>query len=66
MNDNAVPYGWNALEIIRDAVAEYNYPVCFGFPAGHESENLSLILGRKVTLEVTPNGTELIFSPPSR
>ncbi len=65
MNDNTIPYGLNALEIIRDAVAEYSYPVCFGFPAGHEPENLSLIMGRQATLEVTANGTKFNFMPPT-
>jgi muramoyltetrapeptide carboxypeptidase len=52
MKDNTVPFGKTAEEIIREAVDEYNYPVCFGFPAGHVDRNLALILGRKVRLSV--------------
>jgi muramoyltetrapeptide carboxypeptidase len=52
MNDNKVPYGKTANEIIAEAVAEYNYPVCFDFPSGHGENNLALILGRKVKLNV--------------
>lgn len=52
MKDNKIPFGKNAEEIILDAVKEYNYPVCFHFPAGHVDRNLSLYLGRKVQLKV--------------
>jgi len=52
MNDNTVPYGKTANEIIAEAVADYDYPVCFDFPAGHGENNLALILGRKVKLRV--------------
>ena len=45
MRDNTVPFGKTAEEIIADVVAEYNYPVYFGFPAGHIDRNLALPLG---------------------
>jgi len=53
IKDGEIPFGKNAYEIVADAVKEYNFPVCYGFPAGHEKENYSLILGKKTTLEVT-------------
>jgi muramoyltetrapeptide carboxypeptidase len=40
-----VPYGHTPYQIIAEAVKEYDYPVCFGFPAGHETENYALRLG---------------------
>ncbi|MCR9182524.1 MAG: LD-carboxypeptidase [Flavobacteriaceae bacterium] len=46
------PYGKTAKEIIAEAVAEYDFPVCFDFPAGHTNDNRALIMGRKVSLEV--------------
>lgn len=52
MKDNAIPFGKTAEEIIMDAVKEYNYPVCFGFPAGHADKNFPLFMGRKVKLSV--------------
>lgn len=60
MKDNAVPFGKTAEEIILDAVKEYNYPVCFHFPAGHVDKNLALYLGRKAKLEVAGK-TKLSF-----
>jgi muramoyltetrapeptide carboxypeptidase len=53
MRDNQVPYGKTAEEIIYDAVKEYNYPVCFNFPAGHVENNLALITNKKVRLNVS-------------
>jgi muramoyltetrapeptide carboxypeptidase len=52
MNDNSVPYGKTAEEIIAEAVSEYSYPVCYQFPAGHIEENNALILGRNVKLKI--------------
>jgi len=52
MNDNQIPFGKTAFEIIRDAVAEYDYPVCFDFPLGHIENNYAVILGNKSELNV--------------
>ena len=52
MKDNAIPFGKNAEEIIRDVVAEYNFPVAFNFPAGHIDHNMPLIFGKKLVFEV--------------
>jgi muramoyltetrapeptide carboxypeptidase len=55
MHDNSIAFGRSAYEIIQDVVADYHYPVCFGFPAGHIADNRALILGREVELEVGDN-----------
>lgn len=52
MQDNESPFGKSAYEIIREAVEEYNYPVCFDVPSGHIPKNLSLLLGANYQLEV--------------
>jgi muramoyltetrapeptide carboxypeptidase len=52
MKDNAIPFGQTAEEIIRSHVEEYNYPVAFGFPAGHGTKNIALKLGARVELDV--------------
>ena len=57
MKDNAIPFGKFPEEIILDAVKDYDYPVCFGFPAGHIDKNLSIYFGREVELNVTDNAT---------
>ncbi len=61
MRDNEIPFGKTAEEIISEAVAEYSYPVVYGFPAGHIQNNFPLIFGREATLNVTDK-MELIFS----
>lgn len=50
--ETETPFGQNDYEIIRDKVEEYSYPVCFGFPAGHQPENYALKHGVEHTLEV--------------
>ncbi len=45
-------FGKEAYQIIEEVVDEYDYPVCYGFPAGHELNNYSLYLNRKAILEV--------------
>lgn len=61
MNDNTIPFGKTAIEIIREAVDEFDYPVAFNAPAGHINDNRALKLGAQVELQVTENGTKLKF-----
>lgn len=37
---------------ILHAVQEFDFPVCFGFPVGHTSINLPIIMGGKATLSI--------------
>jgi muramoyltetrapeptide carboxypeptidase len=52
MKDNSIPFGKTAEEIVYDAVKEYDYPVCFGFPAGHEQKNFALRFGMPAEMNV--------------
>lgn len=54
-------FGKNAYEIIKEALDAYDFPVCFGFPAGHTPENYPLILGANIELTVDGNGCEINF-----
>jgi muramoyltetrapeptide carboxypeptidase len=51
IKDNDIPFGQTIEEIMLSHVQEYAYPVCFNFPAGHISDNHSLILGKYVNLK---------------
>jgi muramoyltetrapeptide carboxypeptidase len=62
MKDNTLPFGKTAEEIVLEAVLEYNYPVCFDFPAGHINDNRALILGREIQLKVDKNEVTLGFN----
>jgi muramoyltetrapeptide carboxypeptidase len=46
-------------ELLWDKVKEYNYPVCFGFPAGHLRQNLALKLGVPYQLNVQKTSVSL-------
>jgi len=59
MKDNTIPFGKNAEEIIYDMVKEFDYPVCFGFPAGHIDKNLALMFGQSQQLMVSKNHIQL-------
>ncbi len=47
--------------MIRDMVAPYDYPVAFNVPIGHVDHNIPLIESAKVTLKVSPSGTNSII-----
>lgn len=47
MHDNAVPFGQSPEEILHSYVADFDYPVAFGLPAGHVEGNFTLRFGEK-------------------
>lgn len=51
MNDNHIPFGPDAYQIIRDHTEGMPFPVIFGIPAGHLEPNFALILGRKIRIQ---------------
>ena len=52
INDNPDPFGKSAEEVIAEAVSEYDYPLCFGFPAGHFSDNRAIVFGATTQLKI--------------
>ncbi len=48
-------------EMIARMVSRYSYPVAYGAPIGHVDHNLPMIVGSKVTLDVTPTETTIKF-----
>jgi muramoyltetrapeptide carboxypeptidase len=50
-----------AYSVIREAVSSFDFPVMFGFPAGHAHPNMSLILGREVEITVNSKQCTLTF-----
>ena len=53
IKDNTHPFGQTVEEVIAEAVSEYDYPVCFGFPAGHFDDNRVIVFGQKAKIEIT-------------
>ncbi len=62
MKDNDIPFGQTAEQIIMEHVKEFDYPVCFNFPAGHINDNQALIFGRKVNMLVDEQNVSLTYS----
>jgi len=52
IRENDTDFGKPVEQVILDAVAGYDFPVAFDFPAGHIRDNRTLIFGREVSLEV--------------
>lgn len=50
--DESNPFGKSAYEIIAEHMSEFDFPLCFGFPAGHEPNNRALVMGAEWKLEV--------------
>ena len=59
MKDTDRPYGKKIEDIIKEIVAEYEYPVCFHFPISHGKENLAVKIGVAYDLKVMKNKTIL-------
>lgn len=55
IKDTERPFGEGVYEIIHDVVKEYDYPVCYGFPVGHQPENYALKSGVGHKLKVGKN-----------
>lgn len=56
--DNETPYGYTLQQIILDAIKEYQFPVAFDFPIGHQPDNFALKTGCVAKLEVSEQGTK--------
>lgn len=50
IQDNPDPFGKSVEEVIAEAVSEYDYPLCFGLPAGHFSDNRAIVFGATTLL----------------
>jgi len=59
MNDNSIAFGKTAEQIILEYTKDYDFPICFGFPAGHLANNRCVRLGIHSVLEISKNGVSL-------
>ena len=58
---NTTAWGSSIEQLILDVVDDYEFPVIFNFPAGHETDNRALILGKTVQMNVSSITSEIIF-----
>lgn len=61
LHDNDTPFGQDVENIIRTVCADYDFPICFDFPAGHCGRNFALRLGCSARLTVGEEGCSLVF-----
>ncbi|POY36959.1 LD-carboxypeptidase [Solitalea longa] len=59
LQDNEIPFGLSYEEIIWEKVKDFDFPVCFGFPAGHIADNRAIKMGVNAVLRV---GESISFS----
>ena len=59
LKDTTIPFGKNVYEIIKEHTQAYNYPVCFNFPVGHQTENYALKIGATHTLNINDKKVSL-------
>jgi muramoyltetrapeptide carboxypeptidase len=52
VKDNDIPFGQTVPQIVMEVVKDYDYPVCFDFPAGHIPNNNALVLGGRLNISV--------------
>nr|WP_223266338.1 LD-carboxypeptidase [Gelidibacter gilvus] len=52
VRENPTPWGSSIEQLILDALADYDFPIAFKMPAGHEDDNRAMIFGRNIELSV--------------
>lgn len=61
MRKNTTLWGTSVEQLILDALAEYDFPIAFGMPAGHEKDNRAFVMGRTITLKVSKESSSVTF-----
>ena len=61
MRKNTTLWGTSIEQLILDALSDYDFPIAFNMPAGHEKDNRALILGRDVSLKVEKTKSTVVF-----
>jgi muramoyltetrapeptide carboxypeptidase len=59
IRDNEMPFGNTFEQIIYEHCEEYNFPIAFNFPAGHDEMNIALKFGASYSLVVEQTKTKI-------
>ncbi|GHT23525.1 peptidase S66 [Bacteroidia bacterium] len=59
MKDATPSFGKTASEIIREQAEEYDFPLAFDFPAGHDGANNPIVMGATMKLNVQTDGASI-------
>ena len=58
---NTTLWGKSIEQLVLDALADYDFPIAFNMPAGHEKDNRAMVLGKKIELKVEKDSSSLNF-----
>jgi muramoyltetrapeptide carboxypeptidase len=58
---NTTAWGTSVEQLIVDALSDYNFPIAFNMPAGHEKDNRAMIFGRTIQLSVNKEESTVVF-----
>lgn len=61
LRKNTTLWGTSIEQLILDALSDYDFPIAFGMPAGHEPDNRALVLGKTIQLQVGKNRSSVNF-----
>jgi len=61
VRENTTPWGTSIEQLILDALSDYDFPIAFNMPAGHEDDNRAMIFGRNIQLSVGKEATTIKF-----
>ncbi|WP_082333667.1 LD-carboxypeptidase [Mangrovimonas sp. TPBH4] len=61
LRKNTTLWGTSIEQLILDALSDYDFPIAFHMPAGHEKDNRAMIFGRTIEMTVTKEGTTVVF-----
>ena len=61
MRKNTTLWGTSVEQLILDALSEYDFPIAFNMPAGHEKDNRAMVLGKAITLRVEKGRSTVVF-----
>ncbi|WP_303316445.1 LD-carboxypeptidase [Flavivirga abyssicola] len=61
LRKNTTLWGSSIEQLILDALSDYDFPIAFNMPAGHEKDNRAIILGRTIKLTVGKNQSTVVF-----
>ncbi|MEY8849859.1 LD-carboxypeptidase [Psychroserpens sp. XS_ASV72] len=61
LRKNTTLWGTSVEQLILDALADYDFPIAFNMPAGHEDDNRAMILGKRIQLKVTKDKSTIVY-----
>ncbi|MCD2258042.1 S66 peptidase family protein [Psychroserpens luteolus] len=61
LRKNTTLWGTSVEQLVIDALADYDFPIAFNMPAGHEKDNRAMVLGKVIELKVEKSKATITF-----